>query len=214
VLIKIVFHHIKGYLEEKDSYVLLFYAILAAASVCVVVANERGRNEFGIPDVPNEPCLLLCPHITMLALLFADQAFAALSLTSPKQLFRLRIASGQKQLPMPLKKEMAERSLFRRCKNTVKSIQISEKQALADTSLRPQMTNLGSIIGMKLSTNPYTFRRGNDQALDNSSKSTMIVGRISCSSVGRRDYRRAAKHHSATSQFLRLPEELRLEIHA
>jgi NAD-dependent DNA ligase len=209
-----VFHHIKGYLKKKDSYVLLFYAILAAASVCVVVANERGRNEFEILDVPNESCLLLCSHITMLALLFVDQAFAALFLTSSKQLFRLRIASGQKQLPMPLKKKMAKRSLFQRCKNIVKSIQISKKQALANISLRLQMTNLGSIIGMKLFTNFYTFRRDNDQALDNSSKSTMIVGRISCLLVGRRDYRRAAKHHFATSQFLRLSEELRLEIHA
>ncbi|KAL8626100.1 hypothetical protein Q9189_008220 [Teloschistes chrysophthalmus] len=148
VLIEIVFHHTKGYLGEKDA------------------------NEFGIPDVPNEPCLLLCPHITMLALLFADQAFAAPSLTSPEQLFRLRIAPGQKQLPVPLKEEMAERPLFRRCKNTVESVQISEEQALADTTLRPQMTNLGSITGMELPTGPYTFRRGNGQALDNSSEIT------------------------------------------
>jgi len=122
VLIEIVLHHTKGFLEEKGTYVLLFYAILAAASVCVAVANERGRNELGIPDVPNEPCLLLCPRITKLALLFADQAFAAPSLTSPKHLFRLRIAPGQKQLPVPLKEKMAERPLFRQCKNTMESI--------------------------------------------------------------------------------------------
>ncbi len=170
VLIEIVFNHTKGYLGEKDAYVFPFYAMFAAASDCVAVANGRGRNEFGIPDVPNEPCLLLCPHITMLALLFADQAFAAPSLTSLEQLFRLRIAPGQKQLPVPLKEEMADRPLFRRCKNTVESIQISEEQALADTTLRPQMTNLGSITGMELPTGPYTFRRGNGQALDNSSK--------------------------------------------
>ncbi len=128
VLIEIIFHHTKGYLGEKDAYVLLFYAILAAASVCVAVAvaKERGRNEFGIPDVPNEPCLLLCPQVTMLALLFADQAFAAPSLTSLEELFRLRIAPGQKQLPVPLKEEIAARPLFRRCRNTVKSIQVSE----------------------------------------------------------------------------------------
>ena len=137
---------------------------------CTLVANDYGRNEFGIPDVPNEPCLLLCPHITMLALLFADQAFAASSLTSPEQLFRLRIAPGQKQLPIPLKEEMAERPLFRRCKSTATSLQISDDKALADTTLRPQMTNLGVITGMELPTGPYTFRRGNGQALDNSSK--------------------------------------------
>ena len=85
-------------------------------------------------------------------------------------LSRLRIASGQKQLPVPLKEEMAERPLFRRCKNTVESIQIFEEQALADSTLRPQMINLGSIIGMELPTGPYIFRRGNGQALDNSSK--------------------------------------------
>lgn len=140
------------------------------------VANERGRNEFGIPDVLNEPCLLLCPHITMLALLFADQAFAASSLTSPKQLFRLRIASGQKQLLVPLKEEMTERSLFRRCKNTVRNVQISEEEALAYTTLSPQMNTLGSITGMELPTGPYTFRRGNGQALDNSSKQTLVFG--------------------------------------
>ena len=47
-------------------------------------ANEGNRNEYEIPDVPNEPCLLVCPHIIMLALLFANQAFAVSSLTSPK----------------------------------------------------------------------------------------------------------------------------------
>ncbi|KAL8766093.1 MAG: hypothetical protein Q9194_006371, partial [Teloschistes cf. exilis] len=53
-----------------------------------------------------------------LALLFADQAFAAPFLTSSEQLFRLRIVPGQKQLPVPLKEKMAERPLFRRCKNS------------------------------------------------------------------------------------------------
>ena len=111
----------------------------------------------------------------MLALLFSDQAFAAPSLTSPERLFRLRIPPGQKQLLVPLKEEMAERPLFRRCKNTVTSMQISDEQALADSTLRPQMTNLGSITGMELPTGPYTFRRGNGQALDNSSRWTMTV---------------------------------------
>ena len=143
---------------------------LAAASGHVVIADGGDRNEFGIPDVPNEPCLLLCPHITMLALLFSDQAFAAPSLTSPEQLYRLRVDPGQKQLPLPLKDEMADRPLFRRCKNTVRSVQISEEQALTDNALRDQMTDLGTITGMELPTAPYTFRRGNGHALDNSSK--------------------------------------------
>ena len=47
------------------------------------------------------------------------------------------------------------------------------------------MTNLGIITGMELPTGPYTFRRGNGQALDNSSKSTMIVGQVLCLPVYR-----------------------------
>ena len=67
-----MFNYTKGYLGEKDVYVFIFYITFAVASRYFAVANERGRNEFGIPDVLNEPCLLLYPYITMLALLFID----------------------------------------------------------------------------------------------------------------------------------------------
>ena len=106
MLIKIVFRHTKGYLVEKDAYVFLCYTTLTTHSACVAIANEHVRKEFGISDVPNESCLLLCSHISVPALLFADQAFAAPSLTSPEQLFRLWIVPGQKQLPVPLKEEI------------------------------------------------------------------------------------------------------------
>ena len=59
-LIEIVFKKTKGYLGEKET------------------------NQLGIPDVPNEPCLLLYPHINLLTLIFTNQAFAAPGLTSPK----------------------------------------------------------------------------------------------------------------------------------
>ena len=55
----------------------------------------------------------------MLALLFADQAFAALSLILLEHLFRLRIALGQKQLRVSLKDELADRPLFRRYKSSL-----------------------------------------------------------------------------------------------
>ena len=178
VLIEIVFNYTEGYLAEKEACVFAYFISCLqeardAVLLYVRVANEGDRNEFDIPEVPNEPCLLLYPHITMLALLFADQAFAVSSLTSPEQLFRLRFAPGQKQLVITLKEEMAERSLFRRCKKTVRNVQISEDEALSHAILSPQMNTLRSITGMELPTVPYTFRRGNGQALDNSSKQTL-----------------------------------------
>ncbi len=105
----------------------------------------------------------------MLALIFADEAFAVPELTSTEQLFRLRIPPGQKQLELPLKEEVQEMPVFRRCKSTIHGVQISRAEALADSTLRPQMVDLGSATGMELQTGPYTFRRGNGEALDNSS---------------------------------------------
>ena len=106
----------------------------------------------------------------MLALVFADQAFAAPGLTSAEYLFRLRVPAGQKQLKLPLKETMKALPLFRRCKNTVNGVRISDEDVLADSTLRPQMINLGSITVMELPTGPCTFRRGSGEALDNSSK--------------------------------------------
>lgn len=71
---------------------------------------------------------------------------------------------------MPLKEEMGHIPLFRRSENTVNGIRISNDQALPDSALRSWMVKLGSITGMELPTGPYTFRRGNGEALDNSSK--------------------------------------------
>lgn len=143
VLREILFDHTKGYLGEKDANVFLFHVVFAAAADCIAVADGRVRNDFGIPDVPNERCLLLCPHIIILALLFADLAFAALSLTSREHLLRLRIAPGQKQLPMPLTDKMADRSLLQ----------------------QTQMTNLGSITGMEPPTGSYlsTWQRASSR---------------------------------------------------
>lgn len=130
------------------------------ASDYIIIIDEVAKNKFRIPDVLNEPCLLLCPHITMLALLFTDQALTAPSLTLPEQLYCLQIAPGQKQLPVPLKEKMADRPLFRHCKNTADGVRICNEQALADTTLRPPIASLGSITGMELPTVLYTFRRG------------------------------------------------------
>ena len=81
----------------------------------------------------------------MLALVFADEAFAASRLISAEHLFRLQVPAGQKQLELPLKENMKAVLLFRQCKNTVNGVRISDEEALADSTLRPQMINLGSI---------------------------------------------------------------------
>ena len=68
MLLKIIFHYIKGYLGKKDMYIFLFYIIFTASAV----ANGRNRNKFGIPDVLNKPYLLLYPYIIIFVLLFIN----------------------------------------------------------------------------------------------------------------------------------------------
>ena len=80
------------HLGGKDTSVFPFCALFVTDFSWT--ANVYGTNEFGIPDVPDELCLLLCPYMNLL--IFTDQAFAAPELTSPEQLFRLRIPPGQK----------------------------------------------------------------------------------------------------------------------
>ena len=65
---------------------------------------------------------------------------------------------------------MTKKFLFRRYKNTMKNIQIFEKQILIDNIFRFQMINFESIIDMKFFTNLYIFRRDNEQTFDNNNK--------------------------------------------
>ena len=173
MLIEIVFNYIKNYFEKKNAWIFLLHDLLVANLSCVTIVNERDKNEFEILNVSNESYLLFCFYITMFALLFANQAFVFF-LISSKHLFRFRIASKQKQLLMLFKKKLTKRSLFRRYKNSVKSVQIFEETTLIDIIFRSQMINLEMIIDMKLSTKSYTFRRDNEQVFDNSNKWILI----------------------------------------
>ena len=52
------------------------------------------RNMIPIPEVLSELCLHLFPYVMLLGLAFTDDVFAALALTGPEYLARLRIPPG------------------------------------------------------------------------------------------------------------------------
>ena len=85
-------------------------------------------------------------------------------------MFRLKIPPGQKQLPLPLKHDLNNTPIFRRSRNNINGVIISDQEALPDSTLRLRMAKLGRITGIEQQTGPYTFRRGNGEALDTSSK--------------------------------------------
>jgi hypothetical protein len=61
-----------------------------------------------------EPCLLLSPYVFLLGLLFANQAFKALSLMSPEKPRLLDIHPGELGLPLPLKESLSKTFAFRK----------------------------------------------------------------------------------------------------
>ncbi|KAJ9644078.1 hypothetical protein H2199_003946 [Coniosporium tulheliwenetii] len=144
LLVEWKFKHTKGYLGEKQA------------------------NTFTVPDIPSEPCILLCAQTTFLALAFLDQAFAAPDLTSPEQLYSLNVLPGQNQQPLPWREEMEDVPLFRKSERTAHGIELSS-DTLPYSTLRPRMRALGEVTGIELPVGAYCFRRGNGEALDNSS---------------------------------------------
>ena len=141
--------------------------------------NKSRRNTIPIPEVPSEPCLLLCPHVMLLSLAFADDAFAAPALTGPKELAQLRVPAGLHQLPVPIKSSKSEIPLFRRVERNRHGRGVSQHEAATDQWFRDTLRRLSDITGFELPAGPYCFRRGAGEALDSSSTCLSVTGRAS-----------------------------------
>ncbi|KAF2158757.1 hypothetical protein M409DRAFT_30718 [Zasmidium cellare ATCC 36951] len=128
--------------------------------------GAKAPNTFPIPQVPKEPCLLLCPQISLLGLIFADHAFDGLE--SPEQLFQLRVTTGLNEQVLPIKDEWAAIPLFRRLKSSVHGLVMSEDVCATDDWLRDKLKTLSDVVGFDLPTGPYSFRRGAGEAFDSS----------------------------------------------
>ena len=128
------------------------------------------RNTFGIPDIPSEPCLLLCSQITFLSLAFANKAFKAPDLICAENLFKLGILPGKREQHLNWKESWLKRPIFRRSEYTVQGTRISEREPWTPSALSTRLKRVGAITGIDLPTGAYTFRRGNGEALDSSSK--------------------------------------------
>ena len=69
---------------------------------------------FLLPKIIFNLSLILSPHVALLGLIFANNAFLALSLTLAARISELDIPASYKQLPLHLKSEMADISIFRK----------------------------------------------------------------------------------------------------
>ena len=101
--------------------------------------------------------------LLLLSLAFADQAFKATSLKSPKDIIRLLSVPLQKQaLQFEWKDSMLDVPIFR---SLAESHVVHSTKALPYCRLLQQLKSLGAAAGYKGSVTPYYFRRGAANAL-------------------------------------------------
>jgi hypothetical protein len=128
----------------------------------------EARNTFPLPEIIFDPSLVLSPHVALLGLIFADNAFSAPSLTSAERISELNIKPGYQQLPLPLKPELANVPVFRKSIRTPYGWEISPDQQLPYTTLLKWIKRLGVLTGISLPTRPYSLRYGAGNAFNQS----------------------------------------------
>ncbi|KAK0261952.1 hypothetical protein LTR35_017781 [Friedmanniomyces endolithicus] len=128
LVMKFTFERTKRYLGAKDS------------------------NTFPVPDIPREPCLLLCPQTMLLGLLFAGDAVAVPAL-KPKELFDLRIPAGKREMVILTARSKAELPLFRRVEHTTYGLTVAF-EVVTENWLHERLQLLGQITGVDASVKP------------------------------------------------------------
>ena len=96
--------------------------------------------------------------------MFADNVFANTGLR-PGHLSQLEMRDGCHSLELPLKPDMLDTYVFRRCRQDASGWQISEEKLPAHT-LRSHMKEIGEIAGFKQAAKPYCLRYGSGNAFD------------------------------------------------
>ncbi|KAH0563164.1 hypothetical protein GP486_002272 [Trichoglossum hirsutum] len=130
--------------------------------------GTKDANTFVLPEIIFDPSLVLSPHVALLGLIFADNAFLAPSLTSAARISELDIPPGYEQLPLHLKPEMADIPVFRKSIRTPYGWEISPDQPLPYTTLLKWMKRLGVLTGFPQITRPYCLRYGAGNAFNQS----------------------------------------------
>ena len=130
--------------------------------------NKKARNTFPLLEIIYDPSLILSPHVALLGLILADDAFLAPNLTSAEKISELDIRPGYEQLPLHLKPSMANIPVFRKSIKTLYGWEISPDQQLPYSTFLPWMKKLGVLTGFPQITRPYCLRYGAGNAFNQS----------------------------------------------
>ncbi|KAF9882664.1 hypothetical protein FE257_005666 [Aspergillus nanangensis] len=152
---------IPGFIKDKMTGLALIILLAGRERPYMVLEVQpdktkryRGRKKqnptLGIPEVPSEPCLLLCPKTLFLGLLLRKSAFLHLHITSAEQLYALRVPPDAGSLPLCP------------CDPEAFLFDISAR------TLNAWLKRLGELVGFDLSITLYWLRRGAGEAVNSS----------------------------------------------
>lgn len=123
-----------------------------------------------IPEIIYDPSLMLSPHTFLMGMLFRNQAFRAPNLRSMEDLRRLFVARGRQQLPLPLKREMADNYVFCRVEAKRGKVTVNPKLPIAKGTLTKQVRDFGEIAGFPWSVFMHRFWYGGGTIMNTSGK--------------------------------------------
>ena len=119
---------------------------------------------FMLMDVPTNP--IFCPILPLIALAFADDAFANEGIRTPADLFRLRVEDpGKNHLEVPWKASILDTPVFRSVEPGKSYISTTTSLKYADSDYR--LRRLGMFAGFPDGVRSYGLRRGAASAIDN-----------------------------------------------
>jgi hypothetical protein len=100
--------------------------------------------------------------------MFADDVFSVPNLT-PQNVYTLDIRPGCNSLEIPIKSEMENIYVFRKCESTATK-RVTSNQPLPYSTMKAHMEQVGKIAGFSGTVKPYDLRYGSGNAFDNDGK--------------------------------------------
>jgi len=116
-----------------------------------------------IPEVPHEPCLLLCPETLLLGLLIRKGAYRHMGIVSADQFYELKIPAVARELP--LSPDNPDETLF----------------DISTGTLNTWLKRLGELTGLKDPVTAYMFPSRGGRGIQSQwceSSHTLYCGRL------------------------------------
>lgn len=112
-------------------------------------------------------CLIFCPILHFLSLAFADTAFDSECIQCVEDIYRHTIPEFKESTLLKWKESWLTRPVFRRARVAGSGLATSATKALPYNSFVSQTKALGQGAGFRADLNPYAFRRGAAQVVNN-----------------------------------------------